>query len=340
MPGRHRQQSRSGAARSRPGCNAHGRAAAAESTSPRGLRRWYHAWSAAPWTRRFHLSLRGGAPSPNAAMAAVAELVVAPMSGASGGPRRRRGSPRRTRGARRTGMTLEIRRLHLASLRGPDGGEWPVHGFVVLRPGGAALVNTGVGEPDDLLSDWRVVQPQRRRCAGRPRDESRRHRPGHQHAPALRSLPPERGLPARRGLHPAGRRPARSARSRSCTTGSASWNPSFELLRRGRRDPAGRVHHHAAARGHQSVVVRTGDGSADLLTGDAAYTPRQYRQPPAPDSAACRMGGPRTSPPAPQDSLARMHALSAGRSTSATTPTSCTADGPPRASSPAHIRNT
>ena len=54
-------------------------------------------------------------------------------------------------------MTLEIRRLHLASLRGPDGAEWPVHGFVVIHPGGAALVNTGVGGPDDLLSDWRVV---------------------------------------------------------------------------------------------------------------------------------------------------------------------------------------
>jgi lysophospholipase L1-like esterase len=38
----------------------------------------HHAWSAAPWTRRFHLSLRGGAPyHPNAAgMAAVAELVI------------------------------------------------------------------------------------------------------------------------------------------------------------------------------------------------------------------------------------------------------------------------
>jgi lysophospholipase L1-like esterase len=38
----------------------------------------HHAWSAVPWTRRFHLSLRGGAPyHPNAAgMTAVAELIV------------------------------------------------------------------------------------------------------------------------------------------------------------------------------------------------------------------------------------------------------------------------
>lgn len=38
----------------------------------------HHAWSADPWTRRFHLSLRGGAPHhPNASgMAAVAELIL------------------------------------------------------------------------------------------------------------------------------------------------------------------------------------------------------------------------------------------------------------------------
>jgi lysophospholipase L1-like esterase len=41
----------------------------------------HHAWSAEPWTRRFHLSLRGGAPyHPNATgMAAVAGLVVAAL---------------------------------------------------------------------------------------------------------------------------------------------------------------------------------------------------------------------------------------------------------------------
>jgi hypothetical protein len=42
----------------------------------------HHAWSAAPWTRHFHPSLRGGAPyHPNAAgMAAVAELVLATLA--------------------------------------------------------------------------------------------------------------------------------------------------------------------------------------------------------------------------------------------------------------------
>src|ERR1700748_1599400 len=54
-------------------------------------------------------------------------------------------------------MPLEVKRLHLASLRGPDGREWPVHGFVGTHPGGAALVDTGCGGPDEWLSDWRVV---------------------------------------------------------------------------------------------------------------------------------------------------------------------------------------
>ena len=54
-------------------------------------------------------------------------------------------------------MPLEVKRLHLASLRGLDGLEWPVHGFVVTHPGGAVLVDTGCGGPDEWLSDWRVV---------------------------------------------------------------------------------------------------------------------------------------------------------------------------------------
>jgi lysophospholipase L1-like esterase len=46
----------------------------------------HHAWSVCPWTRRFHLSLRGGAPyHPNSAgMAAVAELVLDTLAGPPG----------------------------------------------------------------------------------------------------------------------------------------------------------------------------------------------------------------------------------------------------------------
>ena len=49
-------------------------AAGAEYVAASAISADHHAWSAAPWTRRFHLSLRGGAPyHPNAAgMAAVA----------------------------------------------------------------------------------------------------------------------------------------------------------------------------------------------------------------------------------------------------------------------------
>ena len=52
---------------------------------------------------------------------------------------------------------MEINRLQLATLQGLDGSRWPVHGFVVTHPGGAVLVDTGVGGPQDVLDDWRVV---------------------------------------------------------------------------------------------------------------------------------------------------------------------------------------
>ena len=32
-----------------------------------------------------------------------------------------------------------------------------MHGFVVTHPGGAVLVDTGVGGPEEWLNDWRVV---------------------------------------------------------------------------------------------------------------------------------------------------------------------------------------
>jgi hypothetical protein len=42
-------------------------------------------------------------------------------------------------------MPLEVKRLHLASLRGVDGLEWPVHGSWSAHSDGAVLVDTGVG---------------------------------------------------------------------------------------------------------------------------------------------------------------------------------------------------
>ena len=40
-------------------------------------------------------------------------------------------------------MALEIKRLHLASLRGLDGRDWPVHGFVISHPGGLCWSTPG-----------------------------------------------------------------------------------------------------------------------------------------------------------------------------------------------------
>ena len=181
-------------------------------------------------------------------------------------------------------MTLEIRRLHLAALRGPDGREWPVHGFVVVHPGGAALVDTGVGGPDDLLSDWRVVN----RTA----------------ADALAGIgmsPADIGLVINTHLHfdhcgqnavfahaPVYVQRAELARAQREAPQLCDWlgfmNASFELLDGDAEILPGvsviTTPGHTA--GHQSVVVRAADGSADLLTGDAAYTPRQYREPPGP----------------------------------------------------------
>jgi glyoxylase-like metal-dependent hydrolase (beta-lactamase superfamily II) len=50
-------------------------------------------------------------------------------------------------------MSLQVRRLHLATMLE----EWPVHGYLVTHPGGAVLVDTGVGGPQQVLADHRVV---------------------------------------------------------------------------------------------------------------------------------------------------------------------------------------
>src|SRR5437899_5668028 len=51
---------------------------------------------------------------------------------------------------------MEIVRLHLARIDALHG--IPVHGFVIKHPSaGAILVDTGVGWPDDMLKDWKIV---------------------------------------------------------------------------------------------------------------------------------------------------------------------------------------
>ena len=51
---------------------------------------------------------------------------------------------------------MEIVRLHLARIDAMR--RIPVHGFVIKHPkAGAILVDTGVGWPDDIVKEWRIV---------------------------------------------------------------------------------------------------------------------------------------------------------------------------------------
>ena len=177
-------------------------------------------------------------------------------------------------------MPLEVKRLHLASLRGLDGREWPVHGFVVTHPGGAVLVDTGCGGPDEVLSDWRVVN--------------------RSVADALAGLdmtPADIGLVINTHLH------FDHCGQNAVFSHAACHVQRAELDRAKREDPElydwfgfmnarwelldgdteilpglSVVTTPGHTVGHQCVLVSSADGQ-DLLIGDAAYTPRQYRDP-------------------------------------------------------------
>ena len=178
-------------------------------------------------------------------------------------------------------MPLEIKRLHLASLRGIDGREWPVHGFVVTHPGGAVLVDTGCGGPDEVLNDWRVVN--------------------RSVADALAGLdmtPADIGLVINTHLHfdhcgqnavfahaPCYVQRTELDRAKREASQLYDWfgfmNARWELLDGDTEILPGLsvITTPGHTVGHQCVVVAT-DGQADLLIGDAAYTPRQFAGPP------------------------------------------------------------
>src|ERR1700689_5782202 len=182
-------------------------------------------------------------------------------------------------------MALEIKRLHLASLQGLGGSRWPVHGFVVTHPGGAVLVDTGVGGPQQLLTDWRVVN----RSVADALDE---------HG----MTPGDIGLVINTHLHfdHCGQNAvfphaafyvqrAELSRAKRESPELYDWfdfmNARFELLDGDTEVLPGlaviTTPGHTA--GHQCVVVQSADGEPDLLIGDAAYTPRQYSAQPAQD---------------------------------------------------------
>ncbi len=180
-------------------------------------------------------------------------------------------------------MSLEVKRLHLAKLDAPGGeaGRWPVHGFVITHPGGATLVDTGVGGPQEVLDDWRVVNVSA--------------------ADALAEFdmsPADISLVINTHLHfdhcgqnavfkhaPFYVQRAELDRARREASALSDWfdfmGARFELLDGDTEIVPGVsvVATPGHTVGHQSVVVRTGDGALDLLIGDAAYTPREYAGP-------------------------------------------------------------
>jgi N-acyl homoserine lactone hydrolase len=205
----------------------------------------------------------------------------------------------------------EIKRLHLARLE-VAGEQWPVHGFVVTHPGGAVLVDTGVGGPDDLLADWRVVN--------------------RSIADALAEIdvtPADIDLVINTHLHfdhcgqnavfphaPCYVQRSELARAKVESPELYDWfdfmNGRFELLDGdteivpGVRVVATPGH----TTGHQSVLVAAEGGSApDVLIGDAAYTSVQYAGP----SDATLPPGQASDRAAWSESLAKIKSVSPAR---------------------------
>ena len=207
-------------------------------------------------------------------------------------------------------MPLEVKRLHLASLRGPDGREWPVHGFVVTHPGGAVLVDTGCGGPDEWLNDWRVVN--------------------RSVADALAELdmtPADVGLVINTHLHfdHCGQNAVFShaacavqrteldrakRESRELYDWFGFMDARWELLDGDTEIVPGLsvITTPGHTVGHQCVVVSSADGQ-DLLVGDAAYTPRQFAGPPDADLPP----GQAADPVAWRGSLGRIKSLAPAR---------------------------
>jgi N-acyl homoserine lactone hydrolase len=179
-------------------------------------------------------------------------------------------------------MSLEIERLHLATLSAPGSSDvTPVHGFLVRYDGGAALVDTGAGGPDRLLSDWRVVNVTVADALAR-----------------LDLSPADISLVINTHLHfdhcgqnavfkhaPIYVQRAELDRARVDSTWLAGWfdfmGARYELLDGDAEIVPGlsvlTTPGHTS--GHQSVVVQTAAGE-EVLIGDAAYTPAEYRAAP------------------------------------------------------------
>ncbi len=200
---------------------------------------------------------------------------------------------------------MEIVRLHLARIDALNG--IPVHGFVIKHPSaGAILVDTGVGWPDDMLKDWKIVN----RHAADAMAE-------HDLSPA------DVRIVINTHLHfdhcgqnavfkhaPFYIQRPELERARREETVAAQWfdfaGARFELVD-GDAEVADGVRVVATPGhtvGHQSVLVDTPDGGA-VMIGDAAYTADIYRE--AADADLSRWRGQFADREAWTSSLHRLH---------------------------------
>ncbi|HEY0718250.1 MAG TPA: N-acyl homoserine lactonase family protein [Streptosporangiaceae bacterium] len=178
-------------------------------------------------------------------------------------------------------MALEVKRLHLSTVTPPGThAQWPVHGFVITYPGGAALVDTGVGGPQGLQDDWRAVNVA---AAGALA--------GLDMSPADISLVinthlhfdhcGQNAVFRHAAFHVQRAELERARRESRDLTGWFDFaGARFELLDGDTEIVPGLsvITTPGHTVGHQSVVVRGPDGD-DLLIGDAAYTPTLYAGP-------------------------------------------------------------
>ena len=180
---------------------------------------------------------------------------------------------------------MELLRLDLGTLRPPgDRRDWPVHGFVVRHPdAGAILVDTGIGGPDRLISDWRVVNRAMAAALGAhglsPADV-RMVVNTHLHFDhcGQNAVFPHAPFHVQRSELDRARRESPDIRDWFDFAGAR-----FELLDgdTALADGVRVVATPGHTVGHQSVVVSGPDGE-DILIGDAAYTGAIYRRPDLP----------------------------------------------------------
>src|SRR4030088_2543049 len=200
---------------------------------------------------------------------------------------------------------MEIVRLHLARIDAFN--NIPVHGFVIKHPSaGAILVDTGVGWPDDILKEWKIVN---------------RHA-----ADALAEhdlSPADVRIVINTHLHfdhcgqnavfkhaPFYVQRTELDRARVEETKTSEWfdfaGARFELIDGDAQiaDGVRVVATPGHTVGHQSVIVDTRDGGG-VMIGDAAYTADIYREAEKADLSS--WGGQYTDKAAWSDSLQRLH---------------------------------